>query len=352
MEDLQDSNRIKDETGLSILVPVEKTGRKKAAVSGGKLFVLVSLAALVLAALVGSAVFFAAVRGEEQLMVPDVIGKDIVSSLIELQEKELYPRIQLRYSENAARNIVLEQDPPPGTIVKAGRRVRLVLSQGAMINSVEDYRGRLVDEVRAEMQTLLASNMPSLAIQEPFMYEESSEPAGTILEQKPEPGSPVTASTVLEFVVSKGSGKVLLNAPDFTGLSIVDALARISETKVNFAFTVSLTSEGQKAETVVEQSPLPGIEMESDTRMQFTVSAPSSLPEGEVFSLFTYPVAKNAYPLRTQLDARLPSGETRTLLQTEFAGGEFSVPYRLPSGSVLILSMLGRELHRETVYAN
>jgi hypothetical protein len=33
----------------------------------------------------------------------------------------------------------------------------------------------------------------------------------------------------------------------------------------------------------------------------------------------------------------------------EYPGGKFTVPYRLPLGTTLILSMLNREIYRETV---
>jgi beta-lactam-binding protein with PASTA domain len=316
---------------------------------GGK-FVLMLFGVLVFAFLVGVAVFFAAVRGEEQLMVPDVCGKDVISALLELQEKELYPRIQLRYADMAVdRGIVLEQDPPAGTIVKAGRRIRLVVSQGVMINNLEDYRGRSVETVRAEIQTLLSSDLPSVTIKEPFMYEYSHEPAGTILDQRPAPGSSLASGTVLEFVVSRGVEKALLKTPKFTGLSLTEALDLIGKTKVDFVFKTRPVMENEKAETVVEQSPLPDIEIEADTRVSLTFASPEKIAEGDVFSLFRYNLAKNPYPLRTRLDVQSPSGERRTLLQTDFPGGEFAVPYKLSAGSVLILSMLGRDLYQEAV---
>jgi hypothetical protein len=62
-------------------------------------------------------------------------------------------------------------------------------------------------------------------------------------------------------------------------------------------------------------------------------------------------MAKNPYPLGIRLEALLPSGERRRLLTVEYPGGELTVPYRLPADSVLILSMLNREIHRETIRA-
>ncbi|MDR0374693.1 MAG: PASTA domain-containing protein [Treponema sp.] len=322
--------------------------KKRGGFNSGSLVML--FGALVFAFLVGLAVFFAAVRGEEQIMTPDVCGKDVIDALLELQEKELYPRIQLRYPDAAVdRGVVLEQDPPAGAIVKAGRRVRLVISQGVLINRIEDYRGRSIETVRAEMQTLLSSNLPSLSIKEPFMYEFSQEPAGVILEQHPEPGSSISSSTVLEFVVSRGNGRTPIKTPKFTGLSVKEALDLIGETNVDFVFKTRPVLENEKAETVVEQSPLPDIEIEAGVRITLTVASPEKTADDEVFSLFTYTMSKNPYPLKTILNVQLPSSERQVLLETNFSGGELTIPYKLPSGSVIILSLLGRELHRETV---
>lgn len=348
---MKDTGKIEQEREVVPLsTAIEKSARQVGSSAGIVVFML--LGALAFAVLVGVAVFFTAVRGEEQIMTPDVCGKDIVDALLELQEKELYPRIQLRYPDTVVnRGIVLEQDPPAGTIVKAGRRVRLVVSQGVMINSIEDYRGRSIETVRVEMQALLSSNLPSIAIKEPFMYEYSHEPAGAILEQRPEPGSSINSSTVLEFVVSRGSGQAPIKTPEFTGLSVKEALDLIGKTKVDFAFKTRPVLESEKAETVVEQSPLPGIEIEADARITLTAASPEKTEEGDVFALFAYTMSKNPYPLKTLLDVQLPSGARQTLLETDFSGGEFTVPYKLPSGSVITLSLLGREIHREIVSA-
>jgi len=45
----------------------------------------------------------------------------------------------------------------------------------------------------------------------------------------------------------------------------------------------------------------------------------------------------------------LPNGEKQRIFTVNYKGGEFTVPYKLPLDSVLILSMMNRELNRETV---
>ena len=109
-----------------------------------RLFITMAIGLVIFVGVVAGSVFFISVRGAEQTMVPDVQGKDLTAALLELQVKELYPRIQLRHSQTSAdKGLVLEQNPRPGTIVKAGRRIQLVVSQGVMINTVENFLGRM-----------------------------------------------------------------------------------------------------------------------------------------------------------------------------------------------------------------
>jgi beta-lactam-binding protein with PASTA domain len=272
---------------------------------------------------------------------------------LELQVKELYPRIQLRYSQSSAdKGLILEQDPRPGVIVKAGRRIRLVVSQGVMVNTVENYLGRNIDEVRMDLQTLFASEgsvVPLVTLKEPLMYEYSAEAPGTILQQRPEPGSGISGPTVLELVVSRGPEDSLIRIPGLTGLPLNDALEQIGYSGIDFTFTLKPAGEGDTPETVAAQNPAGDTMVQANTRVAITLFSPAEIPAGEVFGLFKYSMAKNPYPLALRLEAQLPSGERRRLLAAEYAGGALTVPYHLPVGTVLILSMLNREIHRETV---
>jgi beta-lactam-binding protein with PASTA domain len=319
----------------------------------GHLRSFIALAALflVLAGAAAVAVFFAALRGEEQTMVPDVRHKDLTEALLELQVKELYPRIQLRYSQSAGeKGTILEQDPPAGTIVKAGRRIRLVVSQGVVINTVENYRGRNINEVRMDLQTLFASSaQPLLSLGEPFMYEYSGETPGTILEQRPEPGASISGPTPLEFVISRGPEFTMITLPNLVGLSLEEALAEVGRSSLRAVFSTRAARGREPGKLVVYQEPAAQSVVEADTEISLLVTIPPELPPGEVFDLFTYTLPENPYPLLVRLELIEPAGERRELAAVEHPGGKFAVPYQAQAGSVLVLSMLNRELHREEV---
>jgi beta-lactam-binding protein with PASTA domain len=320
-----------------------------------KLFISMAFGLMAFVGVIAVSVFFIAVRGAEQTMVPEVRGKELTEALLELQTKELYPRIQLRYSQSSwDKGLILEQEPRAGTIVKAGRRIRLVVSRGVMINTVENYLGRNIDEVRMELRTLAAEassggGQSLFTLEEPFMYEYSSEPAGLILQQKPEPGTGISGPTTLEFVVSRGPRETIQAIPGLAGLSIEEALAGIAQSGINFIFSQREPDEGEEGGIVVSQEPPGDSRVPVGTRVQFLVTPPEKLEAGEVFAIFRYRIPENPYPLSVRLEALLPSGERRQLIAVNYRGGEFTVPYRLPIGTELSLFMLNREMHRETV---
>ncbi|MDR0322637.1 MAG: PASTA domain-containing protein [Treponema sp.] len=322
-------------------------------VAGHLRLFIVSVAGLLLfVGIIAVSVFFIAVRGAEKTMVPDVTGKELTEALLELQVKELYPRLQLRYSQSSRdKGNILEQEPKPGTIVKAGRRIRLVVSQGVVVNKVENFISRNIEEVRMDLLSLqtVAGGSPLLSIKEPLMYEFSSETPGTILAQKPEYGADIFGPLTLEFVVSKGRENLTVVVPQFTGVQFTRALELISGTGINYHFTSRAKTGDESAETVVYQNPTANTAIPLNNVVQLIVTYPDRLADNERFGVFNYPIPQNPYPLAVRLDALLPSGERQRLLAVNYMGGNFTVPYKQPVGTVLILTMMNRELYRATV---
>ncbi len=72
-------------------------------------FVLFALLMFLVMVLVAVLVFFATLKGEERTMVPDVRRMDLADALMKMQQRELYPRLTLRFTDNPLdRNLVLD----------------------------------------------------------------------------------------------------------------------------------------------------------------------------------------------------------------------------------------------------
>ncbi|GMO31346.1 MAG: PASTA domain-containing protein [Termitinemataceae bacterium] len=316
-----------------------------------KIFLGICIGLLIFVAIIAATVFFLSVRGAEETMVPDIRGKQLVDALLELQQKELYPRIQLRYSQSAdEKNTILEQDPRSGTIVKAGRRIRLVVSQGVMVSTVSNYVGRIIDDVRQEVSVLNANNpSPIITLKEPFLYQYSTKSAGIILEQSPPPGTGIAANVAVEFVISKGYRKEFNTMPNVAGLKIGEALPLLEESGIRWVFDYLYDGNNRAGEIILAQEPSGYLNIAPEKVARITIAETADLDENEVFGIFKYTLAENPYPLATKLEVILPSGDRQTIGIVRHAGGEFTYPYRAVHGSILVLSLLDREITRQSV---
>ncbi len=76
-------------------------------------------------------VLYFALRGRT-VQVPNLVGKAEADATDALEDNGLRMAVRNRsHSEQYATNAVIEQIPAPGTVVKTGQQVRVVLSLGA-----------------------------------------------------------------------------------------------------------------------------------------------------------------------------------------------------------------------------
>jgi eukaryotic-like serine/threonine-protein kinase len=310
------------------------------------LFAVCLCAVFLIAAFIG---FFAVLKGAEKVMVPDVRGKDLADALVVLQERELYPRLTLKFTDNPLdRNSVLEESPGPGSIVKAGRRIKLTVSRGAVLTKIDDYVGKDLETVKLQLQSLFASSKAILTIQDPVSYRFDDAAAGTILEQKPVPGTEISGPTVLELIVSKGPESQKADAPDFMGKDIKGAAALAGTVPVLVDFSMRQARKDEPQGQVVEQRPKAGTEIKTTDRMQVVLTAPAAA-KGVVSGIYKYNLQVYPYPVPLKLEAASSSGQRTLLISCNHPGGPFSLPFSLPAGSSLVLTVLDRELSRTEI---
>jgi len=299
------------------------------------------MALMIVAAL---SAFLLSIRGAEQTMVPEVRGMELAQALVKLQEKELYPRIALRFTDNPGdRGLIVDQKPRPGSIVKAGRRIQLSVSKGAVADKVENFVGQDLNEVKIHLQNLFASTKPLLLVKEPPVYVSDKSPAGTILEQKPLPETELAGPTPLELVVSRGPEKPQVRVPDLLGLGFAEVLSQVQKGDLVVTFSMRKPSAKERAGVVAAQLPAAGSLVPANARLSVTLTSPA--PEkGQVAGLYTRELPEYPYPLKVRLESVGPAGERSPLVTLNHPGGLFTAPYLLPSGHSLALFVLDREV--------
>lgn len=305
--------------------------------------VLTVLAAIILMFVVCFIVFTANLKGEERVMVPDVVGKDLGQALQEMQQKELYQKIQFRYTDDPNdAGKVLSQTPEAGTIVKASRRINLVVSRGSILNHVENYVGENLDDVKIKLQTMFTSTRPLVILDTP-VYKADVAPAGTIIAQDPPEGTPISTPVTVKLVVSKGSDYETVKVPNLVGLSVNKIYAMMENSKLIFDFISHEVDSSKKevAGTASYQQKLESPFVRTYSHVSVDIATDSSAKK--VVGIFSQKVTKYPYAVSMSLVAN-KDGKKTTLVSFKHMGGTVSVPYEVEHGTELILTVADKNV--------
>jgi eukaryotic-like serine/threonine-protein kinase len=312
-----------------------------------KLYVFLFVGIIGLMIVIGAVTFGIVVRGSPETLVPNLQGKSIVDALIDLQSKDLYPDIQIEYSTDKEKDIIMTQRPAPGTLVKSGKRVTLRVGRGPALSAVENYVGWNLDDVKIHLQTLFATHSPNLLIKEPVLYKyQVGSASGKILAQSPSPGTKITGVTYLQLVVSQEQGAVsTVTVGNYVGMSFQEALTELTRNDIPFTFTVQKPAKGATGGVVIDQNPDSGQKIAYGNGVQLTMTSPSNVGKDNVFGLFKYSLPDQPIAVSIRL-AIVTDNEPQDILSMKHPGGAIAVPYIVPDGSELVLYVLDQEVAR------
>jgi len=314
-----------------------------------RIIVFFSLGTLAVAVVAGIIAFVLTLEETEETMVPDVEGMELSNAVIELQDKGLYAEVQLRYSERLSdKGTVLGQEPKSGSVVKANSEVLLRVSKGAAVEKLDNYVGWNISELEAHLKSLESVYGPLLRLKKPYIRVYDESPPGTILEQKPEPGTELSVLTELELVVSKGPEGQMTEVKDYLEMTWREALSTVVSSNRPFVFTLASDEEGE-AGTVASQSPEAGSEVPVDTLRQLVIREPEESEEGHIFGILERELPEQPVPVPVTLEAVAPNGEKETIVSFSHKGGLLTIPYLREEGTMLVVLVDGEEKIRVQV---
>ena len=324
--------------------------------ANGKVLFGTVVLALVLMFAVCWTVFFATVRRPEQVMVPNVVGKELASALLEMQAKELYPKIQLRYTDNPDDvGKILVQNPDAGAIVKAGRRINLTVSRGVIVDHVGDYVGQNFDDVKINLQTMFTgSTKPLIVLAEPVFKPDTSA-AGTVIAQTPAADTPISNPVTVKLVVSSGDNFSSTRVPNIVGMNFSSLMKFLSTSKVVFEFTETdadkaiYNSKDDSVGIVVSQESSEKEYVPNYTHVKAEIALPRKNVNGKVYGLFTANLPNYPYAVDMTLEDVGSDGITETVVSMKHNGGKVTIPYFAERGNELVLSVAGKKTVRKTV---
>ena len=313
-------------------------------------FLAICLCAFALMCFAAFAIFFLNVKGPEKVLVPNVEGKSLEDALLEMQVKELYPKISLRYSDTPGdEGTILDQSPDAGAIVKGYSRVSLVVSRGVIVDKVDEYTGLNIEDLRMKLQTLFAGQTKPLIVLAEPEYKPDASDAGTILEQDPPAGTKISEPVTVQLVVSRGPNYENTRAPYLIGQSVNDLLQIITRSKLVFDITSHKANDDEKPGTVVDQQAFDSEFVPNYTRVTLEMALPSGEYNDNIYGIYQEKVADYPYPVPMKIEAYPAEGNSYTLLSFNHPGGNVTVPYAVPKGTTLELSVVNKVVSKKTI---
>jgi len=207
------------------------------------------------------------IRSENVVVVPDLEGKEVVYALEILSDLKLNTKVKAsEYDAKVPKHHVIAQDPEPGTEIKQGRDVRLVISRGAQAVVLPNLTGMSV----AQARILLAEN--DLGIGHLSHTHDAVRPKEEILAQFPPAGTTRLRGSDIALLISVGPPPTTITMADLQGLTLNQAID-VLESRQLLAGQIRYLSDPSKPDnTVVAHHPKSGYPVNTGTSVDLSVN--------------------------------------------------------------------------------
>jgi eukaryotic-like serine/threonine-protein kinase len=199
----------------------------------------------------GSTVVLTVSDGPPDAVVPDVEDLPLKVALRQLRKKGFVPDINQKSSDTVAKGLVISTTPAGGTVLAQNERVRVDVSSGVAKFAAPNVVG-------------LAQDAATTALEDkdlvPVVNEaQSDQPEGTVFQQTPPAGTKVSAGDRVTITVSKGPATVAV--PDVVGLTRGDARGELQTAGFKVQVKTRESQDSADDDIVLDQRPGHGTQL-------------------------------------------------------------------------------------------
>ncbi len=197
--------------------------------------------------------------------IPRVVGMsyDAASSAL---EKGGFHSIkgQIRFHKTIPQDIVLEQDPPAGSLQKRGASVTLALSGRQATATVPEVAGSSQQQAKIAIEN---AGFTFGSISE----QASNFPRGAAISSVPPAGTTSELPATVNIIVSQGPSTVQI--PDLTGRTLPEARSALELLGLRLGATSRDTSSFMPENTVLGQAPAGGATVPAGSSVSLRISS-------------------------------------------------------------------------------
>lgn len=182
--------------------------------------------------------------------VPAVVGLPFDQAVAALEKAGFHGvRGETRYHRTVAKDAILQQDPPAGSLQKRGIDVALAVSGGQRSATVPDVAGLSQQQARLAIENAGFQFGPTTE-------RTSDQPRSAVMDSDPAAGEVIPLPAVVRIAISQGPAT--LQVPDLTGRTVADARSTLEQLGLRVGAVTRDTSSFQPENTILSQSPGPG----------------------------------------------------------------------------------------------
>jgi serine/threonine-protein kinase len=205
-------------------------------------------------------------RGRQETM-PQLVGAPLEAAEKVVAEMGLAVRVEDKvYSPKYASGQIVSQQPAPGTRIKAGQNVHVLVSLGPPRVTIPDLTG---SSLRAAQINALQRG---LSVRNVAVVPWPGKEADQVVAQDPAPASTDIYSPAINLLVSSGESPPAFLCPNFVGRPIAAVRKELEQAKLKIGNVMPIPTPTAPKGTVLFQSPPPGSKIGPDVAFTFQVA--------------------------------------------------------------------------------
>lgn len=276
------------------------------------------------------------IKNEETVIVPDLVGKDIIYVLELLTNLGLNTKVKgSEYSQDFAQNNIIYQDPKPGEVIKKGRNVRIVISKGTKTLPMPNLKDLNLQQARLvlEKNGLFEGNCAKT-------YHDKIK-KDKIIAQNPSPGKEIERGISADLLVSLGETSREFAMPDLEGLFLDEAVLAAEKNHLVIDHIKTVYKKNIAANVVLTQDPPPGYQVLENQSVNLEVNRNTdpdrnnSRQAKKRSALFRYRLPPGY--LKQQIRVELRAFNTTFVLYDELMKPEKEIWVAVPGYSVSVI---------------
>jgi len=276
------------------------------------------------------------IKNEKAVVVPDLIGQDIIYVLELLTNLGLNTKVKgSEYSRDFAKNNIIYQDPKPGQVIKQGRDVRIIISKGTKKLSMPNLKGLNLQQARLiiEKNGLIEGD-----ITRTFHTNIKKD---KIIAQYPLPGRETVRGISSNLLVSVGARPIGFVMPDLRGLFLDEAVLSAEKNHLVIDTIKTVFQKNKTANIILKQDPPPGYHVFENHLINIEVNRKTvngkkiARPKEKNNTLFRYRLASGF--LKQHIRVELRAFNTTFILYDELMKPEREIWIAVPAYSVSVI---------------